>query len=393
VLSTSSAGADFRRLRTGVMAAEVCAVASIQKRDNGRWRARYRDADDREHARHFARKADAELWLAQVRADQLRGTYVDPRAGKVTLKAFSDRWLAAQGHRAGTRRLYERTMRLHVLPTLGDRPLGSIRRTDIQGLITASSEHLAPKTVENHLRLIRAVFNAAVEDQLISVSPVRKISRQPVSRTRVVPLSVAQVDALVTATPERYRAMIIAAVCSGLRQGELLGLRAEDVDLTRGLLHVRHQLVSVPGVPAQLGPPKTVSSLRTVPVPDFVTTALAKHQLAFPAGPFGVLFTNKRGCVVNRQSLHRSFRYALRTAELPLTVTFHQLRHTYASLLIEAGESPTVVAARLGHKNATETLQTYSHLWPSSEDQTRQVLSRAFENADFSRTAEDPHPL
>lgn len=150
--------------------------------------------------------------------------------------------------------------------------------------------------------------------------------------------------------------------------------------------------VANPGIPPQLGPPKTGSSLRTVPVPDFVSTALAQHQQAFPVGPFGVLFTNKRGCVVNRQSLHRSFRYALRTAELPITVTFHQLRHTYASLLIEAGESPTVVAARLGHKNATETLQTYSHLWPSSEDQTRLVLSRAFENADFSRTAEDPHP-
>lgn len=203
----------------------------------------------------------------------------------------------------------------------------------------------------------------------------------------------AQVDALVAATPERYRALVITAVGSGLRQGELLGLRAEDVDLERGLVHVRHQLVSVPGVPAQLGPPKTVSSLRTVPVPGFVTAALTEHQLAFPAGPFGVLFTNKRGLVVNRQSLHRSFRYALRTAELPITVTFHQLRHTYASLLIEAGESPTVVAARLGHKNATETLQTYSHLWPSSEDQTRLVLSRAFENADFSRTAEDQHPL
>ena len=74
-------------------------------------------------------------------------------------------------------------------------------------------------------------------------------------------------------------------------------------------------------------------------------------------------------------------------------MTFHQLRHTYASLLIEAGESVTVVAARLGHKNATETLQTYSHLWPSSEDQTRLVLSRAFKDADFSRTDADPHQL
>lgn len=363
-------------------------MASIQKRSNGRWRARYRDGEDREHARHFARKADAELWLAQVRADQLRGTYVDPRAGRVTLNDYAAQWLAAQGHRPGTRQLYERTLRLHVLPVLGSRQLGSIRRTDIQGLVTASSERLSPKTVENHLRLIRTIFNAAVEDQLITASPVRKISRQQVSRAKVIPLSVAQVDALVAATPARYRAMVLAAVGSGLRQGELLGLRERDVDVQRGLLHVRHQLISVPGVPVYLGPPKTPSSLRTVPVPDFVSRALADHVRDYPAGPFEVIFTNKRGDVVNRQSLHRSFQAALRTAGLPGSITFHQLRHTYASLLIEAGESVTVVAARLGHKNATETLQTYSHLWPSSEDQTRLVLSRAFQSADFLRTAE-----
>jgi integrase len=367
-------------------------VASIQKRDNGRWRARYRDADDREHARHFARKADAELWLAQVRADQLRGTYVDPRAGKVTLRDFAESWLAAQGHRPGTKRLYERTMRLHVLPVLGQRPMASIRRTDIQALVTASAKDLAPKTVENHLRLIRAVFNAAVEDQLISVSPVRKISRQPAPRARVVPLSVDQIDALVKATSAHYRALIITAVGSGLRQGELLGLRAEDVDLERELVHVRHQLVSVPGTPVHLGPTKTTASLRSVPVPSFVIEALEQHMASYPRGPFGVLFTNTRGAHVNRQSLHRSFRASLRNAGLPLTVTFHQLRHTYASLLIEAGESPTVVAARLGHKNATETLQTYSHLWPSSEDQTRLVLSRAFQSADSLRTWEPRTP-
>lgn len=104
-------------------------------------------------------------------------------------------------------------------------------------------------------------------------------------------------------------------------------------------------------------------------MPAFVTTALKEHQQTFPTGPCGVLFTNKRGLVVNRQSLHRSFRYALRTAGLAQTVTFHQLRHTCASLLVDAGESVTVVvAARLGHKNATETLQTYSHLWPSGEE-------------------------
>jgi hypothetical protein len=102
-------------------------------------------------------------------------------------------------------------------------------------------------------------------------------------------------------------------------------LRREDVDFLRREVHVRHQLVSVPGVAAHLGPPKTASSLRTVP------------------------------SVVNRQSLHRSLAAALQKAALPAGITFHQLRHTYASLLIDGGESVTLVADRMGHKNASET--------------------------------------
>jgi integrase len=107
-----------------------------------------------------------------------------------------------------------------------------------------------------------------------------------------------------------------------------------------------------------------------------VLQALSEHVRLFPPGPFGMIFSNTRGSVVNRQSLHRSLAAAVRTAGLPAGITFHQLRHTYASLLIDGGESVTVVADRMGHKNATETLHTYSHLWPSSDDKTRQVLDK-----------------
>jgi integrase len=326
--------------------------------------------------------------LDEVRSDLLRGTYVAPGAGRVLFADFARTWLEAQPHRAGTARLYERTLRLHVFPRIGDRPLAAVRRSDIQALVTASSRQLAPKTVENHFRLVKAVFNAAVEDQLIAVSPCRKIARATVAPSRVMPLSIEQVSRLVEAAPARFQALVVTAVGTGLRQGEALGLRAQDVDFLRREVHVRHQLVSVPGVAAHLGPPKTSSSLRTVPAPDFVLQALAEHMKQFPAGPFGTIFTNTRGQFVNRQSLHRSLAAALRTAGLPAGTTFHQLRHTYASLLIEGGESVTVVASRMGHANATETLHTYSHLWPSSDDKTRHVLERAFAQAAHDTTEE-----
>lgn len=357
----------------------------------GRTVAGVPDTADKEHARHFTRKDDAERWLDEIRSDLRRGTYVDPAAGRVLFADFARTWLEAQPHRAGTALLYERTLRLHVYPRIGDRPLAAVRRSDIRALVTSSAQRLAPKTVENHFRLIKAVFNAAVEDQLIAVSPCRKIARQPVAASRVVPLSVEQVERLVAATPQHFQALVITAVGTGLRQGESLGLRGQDVDFLRREIHVRHQLVSVPGVAAHLGPPKTSSSLRTVPAPAFVLEALAEHMRLFPAGPFGMILSDTRGSVVNRQSLHRSLPAALRTAGLPAGITFHQLRHTSASLLIDGGESVTVVADRMGHKNATETL---AHLLPpvaSSDDKTRQVMDRAFAAVDALHV-ERAHP-
>lgn len=353
-------------------------MASVQRRGNGRWRARYRDHDGQEHARHFQRRADAERWLDSVRGELVRGAYVDPRAGRESFQDYAGRWLAAQPHRAGTARLYERTLRLHVFPRIGSRSIASLRRTDVQSLVTSAAQDLAPKTVENLFKLVRAVLAAAVDDGLIGSSPCRKIVRGDVVSRPVVPLELAQVEALVRALPDRYRALALLAAGTGLRQGEALGLTTADLDFLRRQVRIRHQLVSVPGTPYHLGPPKTPTSRRTVPAPDVVLAALSRHLSEHPRGPWDLVFANSAGAPVSRSSLHRSWVAAVAAAGLPRGTTFHDLRHTYASILIDGGESVSVVAARLGHKNATETLRTYSHLWPSSDERTRSVVERAF---------------
>lgn len=200
------------------------------------------------------------------------------------------------------------------------------------------------------------------------------------------PLELEQVEALVRALPARYQALALLAAGTGLRQGELLGLTVDDVDFLRREVHVRHQLVSVPGTPYHLGPPKTSSSRRTVPAPDVVLDALSRHLSCHPRGPRNTVFANTQGAVISRSSLHKSWMAAVDAAGLPPGTTFHDLRHSYASVLIDGGESVTVVAARLGHRNPTETLRTYSHLWPSSDERTRSVVQRAFASADSLRT-------
>lgn len=102
-------------------------MANIAKRPNGQWRARYRDDAGKEHARHFSRKVDAQAWLDQVTAAIVTGQYADPKAGRTSLRSYAVGWEASQVGSEATARITDNALRLHILPVLGDRPLGSIR--------------------------------------------------------------------------------------------------------------------------------------------------------------------------------------------------------------------------------------------------------------------------
>jgi integrase len=364
-------------------------VASLTRRPDGRWRARHRDPDGRERARHFDRKTDAELWLATVKADIVRGTYLDPEAGRTTFEQFAARWRGQQPHRPGTARLYERTLRLHVIPAIGSRQLGTLRRSDIQGLVASLvAGGYKPKTVENVLRLVRAILNAAVDDGMIASSPCRKIVRPSVEDRHIVPLPLDGVRRAAEVISPRMRALVLLSVGTGLRQGEALGLTVDRVNLLRREVTVDRQLVKNVGQPPALGPLKTASSRRVVPLPGFVVAALKTHLSTYPANHNGLVFTGGNGEPLARAWLHRAWRTAITESGLPHDATWHLLRHTYASILIDGGESVTVVARRLGHANPSETLRTYSHLWPDSDDRTRQVVEAAFSDCPALPSAE-----
>jgi integrase len=175
-----------------------------------------------------------------------------------------------------------------------------------------------------------------------------------------------------------------------MRHGEALGLEVGPVDFLRRTLEVRQQLVTMPGEPPYLAPLKTPASYRTIPLPQVVVGALTAHLAAFPAVDVEILdttikpvpkwrsallvFTNDADQPIRRTKFSNIWRPAADAAGLGTGVTFHDLRHYYASLLIQHGESVKVVQKRLGHKSAVETLDTYSHLWPDSEDRTREAI-------------------
>jgi integrase len=186
-------------------------------------------------------------------------------------------------HRRTTEAAFDSHLRNHILPLLGHRPMGAVTRSEIQGWVKSRSAVLAPSTTTLVYSVLRMIFRSAVADRVLAVSPCERITLPKAPPTQVHPLPVEAVAALAEAVPARYRALLVCAAGTGLRQGEVLGLRRDRVDFLRRVLTVDGQLVLMPGGPPYLAPPKTTASYRTVPLADVVLQALSAHVAAFPA--------------------------------------------------------------------------------------------------------------
>lgn len=227
------------------------------------------------------------------------------------------------------------------------------------------------------------VMTAAVDDKVIASSPCRRITLPAMPDEEVIPPTVEQVEAMVLVMPPYIRAAVVTLAGSGLRIGELLGLKVSDVDFKAGAIRVDRQRLQS----GKIGPPKTAKSRRTVPVGEVVTDALLAHLAARPSKEW--LFTMEEGEPLNYRRWKTEWngaRKALQAAEngaaeregrkpveLPHMVT-HDLRHFYASALIAGGASVKQVQLVLGHASAVITLRIYAHLWPREEDRTRAVM-------------------
>jgi integrase len=354
-----------------------------------RWRARYVDEHSREHAQGFSRKIDAQRWLDEVTAAVVTGQYVDPKAGQITFRDYAERWRGMQVQRPSSQAHVETMLRRHTYPTFGDQRLASIAPSEIQAWVEGLE--LAPATVAVIHGIVSTVMKSAVRDRRIASNPCDGTKLPKVQRKQIVPLTTEQVTAIRAALPAELRELVTLAAGTGMRQGECFGLTVDRVRFLERVLTVDRQLVTVQGQGSSLAPPKTRASNRTIPLPHVVVDALAAHLAAFPAGPNGLVFTLS-GKPITRSVFGHKWRTAVATAKLPAGTGFHALRHYYASLLIRHGESVKTVQSRLGHASAVETLDTYSHLWPDSDDRTRDAIDGVLgeSTADALRTEAAP---
>ena len=284
------------------------------------WMARWRDPNGSQRAKSFPRKVDADRFLASTTHGMHSGSYVDPAGGRTTFGEYAKTWRTGQVHRASSAAHVETMLRRHAYPAFGSRTLSSIRPSEVQSwvrrLSTWSDDRaaLAPSTVGVVHGLVAAVFEAAIRYRLLSASPCEGVKLPKTEPRRVEPLSTETVHRLASEVPARYRALVILAAGTGLRQGEAFGVTLDRVDFIRRTLTVDRQMVQLVGQPPTFGPPKTRASHRTVPLPQVVVEELAEHLRVFPAGRDGLLFTTAKGEPIRRTGFYAVWRPAVQRA-------------------------------------------------------------------------------
>ncbi|MET7459066.1 site-specific integrase [Nonomuraea sp. NPDC005501] len=387
--------------------AEHNRVPSSDHGKGERWQVRWRDDHGEQRKKNFDKRAAADAFDAKVKNELAVGTYVDPSAGKVLFRQRADEWLRSAPFDEAVHDQVAMRLRNHIYPVLGDREMRVLanRPSMVQAWLRGLQGELAPSYIRVLLAHVSAVFSAAVDDGLVARNPCKaSVVRAPkVSRDKVKPWTYEMVEGMRAALGQRYAAMVDIGAGLGLRQGEIFGLTVDDVDFLRRVVHVRRQVKIIRS--RQVFAPPKGGKTRDVPLPDSVALRLSAHLAVFPAVDVTLpwlalagkpvthrlLFSTPNGNAIHCTYFNQGqWRLALVRAgivpappqgQMPESHRehgMHALRHFYASVLLDGGESIKALSEYLGHHDPGFTLRTYTHLMPSSEDRTRKAVDQVF---------------
>jgi integrase len=367
-----------------------------QRTEDGLWYARIdlgRDAAGKRRSRTVysrTRRGAAEKLHALLH-DRRQGLPV--AADRQTVGAFLDHWLAASvapSVRPRTHESYTQLVRAYITPAIGHRPLGKLEHADVQELVTGLlASGKSARTARYTLAVLRRALGRAVLWGRVPRNVALLVTPPPLTRRERVVLTPEQGRALLAAARGHpHEALYRVALSLGLRIGEVLGLRWEDVDLDAGTLRVV-QAVQRVGGKLVISPPKTQRSRRVLPLPGALAHALADRRDRQWADrkragerwrEWGLVFTTRAGTPLEPRNTVRTFKALLKQAGLP-DIRFHDLRHSCVSLLVAAGHHPRVVMETLGHSQIGITMEVYSHVYTGAQDAVAATMDALFPDA------------
>ena len=314
-------------------------------------------------------------------------------AGKLTVRAYFDRWLetTAPTLRAVTVRRYRDLVRLHIVCVIGNTPLAKLTAADVQRLYADRLKLLSPTTV----RYVHAVLHHALDDAVKWGLLVRNVADavEPPQKARTEMRVWNLVDlghVFHAAADDPFEALWRLAIYTGMRRGELLALKWSDLDLDAGALSVQRSLGRGRTSRLEEGEPKSRSGRRRIALSLSVVDSLRRHRVRqvehrLTAGDAyedrGYVFANETGGHLHPNTLYRRFHKLTERADVP-AIRFHDLRHTSATLLLAKGVQGKIVQERLGHANIAMTLDLYSHVTADMQRQAADALEAAITGAD-----------
>jgi integrase len=351
----------------------------------------YDQRSKRQVWRTFDTLSGAKQWRQDAQVALRRGTMAAPDGR--TVEQAAREWLAAarrgeartrsgDPYKPATIRAYDQSLRLRVFPRIGSVKLHSVRRVDLQDVADKlHSEGLAASTVQCAILPLRAVYRRAVSRGELAINPTTGLELPAIRNHRDRIASPAEARELLDALPADDRPLWATAIYAGLRRGELMALRWEDVDLAAGKIHVLRGWDTVEGEIA----PKSASGRRVVPVAVALRDYLDQHRLtASDALVFGAAGKPFRPDQVR----HRA-EAAWIAAKLS-RITLHECRHTFASLMIAAGVNAKALSTYMGHANIAITLDRYGHLMPGNEQEAAGLLDAYLARAAVAQTVVHP---
>lgn len=353
-------------------------AGTVRQLPSGRWQARHRGTDGTLHPAPttFITKLDAAAWLKTQSDDVRAGVWQPPqRTTTPTLRDYANQWLTERDIKMRTRTHYRTLLDRFILPDLGEVRLDRLAPATVRTWHAQLPDD-TPTLRAHAYSLLRSIMRTAVADDLVTSNPCRmpKAGRATKAKTTVIPTP-AEVAALVDALPARYQAQALVAAWCGLRFGEQIELRRDDIDLDGDdpVIHVRRAAVRVSGA-THVTTPKSAAGVRTVAVPKVIVPALAAHLLRYAEpGRNGLVFPARQGGHMAPSALHKVF-YKARKSIGREDLSWHDLRHFYGTAHQQSGATLRETQAAMGHSTVAAAM-VYQHAAQSRQRQVADTMS------------------